>query len=415
MAWPGSASAQLNPGDIVVADRDADAVFKVDPNTGAVSVLAMGPPLLSPVGVTIDRDGNVLVVDQDAPVFEGGVFKLIPGSAPSVFATSPLFSDPIGIAVDSAGRIVVSDTGADPAGLGGNTGAVFRFAPGTAPAPLATSPLFVGPQYLAVDVHDQVTLADFDAVTGPGNGTVFRITPAGAVSVFANSSSFVNPFGVAIAPDAQVLVADDSVIVPPNAGSGTIFRVPPGGSLQGAPAALPGSPDFQRPEGVALDAEGRLVIADPEADPAPMVGDGAIFRSVPGTVPAVLARSALFQQPQGVAVVPPKCFGRFATIVGDPNANTLIGTPNRDVIVGMGGKDVLSGLQGNDLMCGGAGDDLLKGKNGADKLAGEAGRDTLRGGKGKDRLVGGKGKDRLSGGKGKDKLKGGPGKDKENQ
>jgi Ca2+-binding RTX toxin-like protein len=400
------AQAQLNPGDIVVADRNANplgpigdgAIFKVDPATGAVSVLATSAQFDNPFDVALDADGNVLVVDRDADPAglagdTGAVFRFAPGQAPAVLATSPLFDDPAGVALDAQGNVLVADLDADPAGLGGNPGAIFRFAPGEAPSALATSAQFVTPNDVALDAQGNVLVADANADPaglGGNPGAIFRFAPGQAPASLVTGPPFADPLGVALDPQGNVLVADAGAA----GGPGAIFRFAPGQP----PAQLATSVQFVTPERVALDAHGNLLVADADADPAGLGGGpGAIFRFAPGQPPAPLAASAQFDGPIGVAVVPPKCAGRFATIVGDDAKNTLRGTPGPDVIYGGGGKDKLVGGRGNDSICG------------------NDGNDTLKGGKGRDRLLGGKGRDLLKGGKGKDVLKGGKGKDKEVQ
>lgn len=401
------ARAQLSPGDIVVADRNANplgpigdgAIFKVDPATGAVSVLATSALFDNPFDVALDAEGNVLVVDRDAdPAGLGGdtgaVFRFAPGQAPAVLAASPLFNNPAGVAIDAQGDVLVADLDANPAGLGvPNPGAIFRFAPGQAPSTIATSAQFVTPNDVALDAAGNVLVADANADPagfGASPGAIFRFAAGQAPAALATGPPFVDPLGVALDPQGNVLVADAGA----SGGPGAIFRF----ALGQAPGLLATSAQFDTPERVALDAEGNLLVADADADPAGLgTSPGAIFRFAPGQPPAPLAASAQFDSPLGLAVVPPKCGGRFATIVGDDARNTLRGTPGPDVIYGGGGRDTLSGLGGNDRICG------------------NDGRDTLKGGKGKDRLFGGNGKDRLTGGKGKDRLAGGKGKDKEVQ
>lgn len=125
----------------------------------------------------------------------------------------------------------------------------------------------------------------------------------------------------------------------------------------------------------------------------------------------------------------PKCFGKHATIVGTPNADTLHGTAGRDVIVGRGHRDTIDGRGGNDLICGGGGGDTIDGGSefdkikggprpdeldggpGPDDLFGEGGNDFVRGDHGADKLFGEQGIDTLDGGAGPDKVFGGAGPD----
>lgn len=90
---------------------------------------------------------------------------------------------------------------------------------------------------------------------------------------------------------------------------------------------------------------------------------------------AVNAGSQHFTYADGVTVVPPKCGGQFATIVGSSGPDVLKGTRFPDVIAGEGGKDRISGLAGKDRLCGGKGPDTLKGGKGNDLLNGGKGKD----------------------------------------
>jgi sugar lactone lactonase YvrE len=410
-ALPVAAQAQLVPGDIVVADRFADpaglggdtgAIFKVDQASGTVSVLATSPQFRDPFGIAIDAQGNLLVVDEDAdPAGLGGntgaVFRFAPGSPPAALTSSPLFVDPRGIEVDSQGNVVIADSNAGPAG---DAGAVFRFAPGGPPQPLASGPPFEAPTDVAIDAQGNVVVSDLaadPAGLGVDTGAVFRFAPGSPPATLATSPLFKAPEAVAIDAQGNVVVADAAGGGAGNPGQ--IFRFAPGAE----PGVLAAGSPFRDPGGVAIDAQGNLVVADFSADPGGLGNSGAIFRFAPGSPPAALATSSLFGSPQGIAIVPPRCGGRFATIVGDAAGNVLRGTQFADVIAAGAGRDRVLAGNGNDIVCGGLGKDVLKGQKGRDRLLGESGRDKLVGGKGRDILKGGKGTDLLVGGKGRDK------------
>ncbi len=145
---------------------------------------------------------------------------------------------------------------------------------------------------------------------------------------------------------------------------------------------------------MAVDANGQIDVMDSLALPQGGGIKGAVIRVDPNTgAQTTVSSSSLFHDPFGIAIVPPMCAGRYATIVGDPTANRLVGSPFADVIVGLGANDKLIGGAGKDIICGGPGRDVLKGGKGKDTLLGQAGRDKLIGGKGKYRLKGGKGRD----------------------
>ena len=52
----------------------------------------------------------------------------------------------------------------------------------------------------------------------------------------------------------------------------------------------------------------------------------------------------------------PTCYGKSATIVGTPQADTIRGTPGDDVIVADGGNDNVNGSTGTDTCVIDAGD-----------------------------------------------------------
>jgi Ca2+-binding RTX toxin-like protein len=127
------------------------------------------------------------------------------------------------------------------------------------------------------------------------------------------------------------------------------------------------------------------------------------------------------------------CFGKPATIVGTPRADSIVGTTGDDVIYALGGADSVLGDPlddegfpssgyGDDLICGGQGADFITGTAGDDRVDGGKGNDTL-GGKwegGSDVLVGNAGDDTIGeahfylteSGSDQNVLRGGPGDDR---
>ena len=288
------AGAQLGPEEIIVADRDADpaalggntgAIFRVDPDTGSVSTLASSTAFVDPMGVAIDSEGRIVVADRSAdPTGLGGntgaVFRFRPGEAPTPIGASAQFVDPWGVAIDAAGRILVTDS---------SVGDVFRFAPGEAPVSIATT--LTMPAGIAVDTAGNVLVADRNAGAAQG-GEVFRFAPGGLPAALPRTNLFSDPTGIAIDEGGRILVADPDSD-PDGSGrfAGAVFR-----SVPGDPPApvITGGP-MGDPFDLAIDSQGRVLIAD---------SAGGILRAAPGEPAAAFATSPLLQLPLGIAVSP---------------------------------------------------------------------------------------------------------------
>jgi Ca2+-binding RTX toxin-like protein len=105
-----------------------------------------------------------------------------------------------------------------------------------------------------------------------------------------------------------------------------------------------------------------------------------------------------------------------APFIGTPGGDGLFGTVVDDTSYGFGGDDTVEGGSGDDRLFGGAGNDSLPGGVGNDYISGGTGDDHLTGSWGDDLLFGGEGNDYLEGGispdgVGNDRLYGGPGDD----
>src|SRR6267143_4694501 len=65
-AW---AQVTINPGDILVSDANSGggAVLRIDPTSGAQSVVSRGGSLSQPVALAIEGDGKIVVADRYLP------------------------------------------------------------------------------------------------------------------------------------------------------------------------------------------------------------------------------------------------------------------------------------------------------------------------------------------------------------
>lgn len=234
-------------------------------------------------GLTRDSAGNLYVADTGNHVIrkiatDGTVTTLAgaggqPGASDGTGAAAR-FSYPWGLAVDGSGNVYVADSGnhtirrITPAGVvttfAGDAG-VSGSNDGT-----GTAARFASPSGLAFDAAGNLFVSDY------GNSTVRRITPAGAVTTFAGlagqfayvdatgtEARFNYPDGLAVDPDGNLFVADSN--------NNLVRRVTPAGAVTtfaGIPQSA-GSEDggfgvarFNSPVGLAFDGSRNLYVTD---------------------------------------------------------------------------------------------------------------------------------------------------------
>ena len=210
-------------------------------------------------------------------------------------------------------------------------------------------------------------------VSQEADDTVVKIKPGGAQSVVAHDDK-LSPAsdGLVRAPNGILAVATwmkEIVAVDPATGAQ---------SLIAQPSFIPADLDLL-PNGNLLVAHYGSTKGVSEVTPSGEISDFSI--------------DSAYNLPWGVAIAPPRCAGRNATIVGSTGPDKLKGSKFRDVIATLGGNDRVKGLGGKDIICGGSGADRIAGGRGADRLLGQGGPDLLVGGRGRDRLKGGPGHD----------------------
>jgi len=272
-------------GTVLLTDSEADpaglgadpnsglghgAVFRVDPDSGDVSVLSDGqdylpglPPstasiFVDPSGLAVDAIGSIFVADPDADpsgygpdpngfAGHGAIFFVIPGTgevdliadgsnypaglpggAPSVFV------DPIAIAPARDGTLLVLDIGADPLAAGA-FGSIFRVEPFDGEVTLVSSDLqFAGPFDLAEELSGDIVVADWsaDPFSRGDRGAIFRIDltavdPTANAAVLAADAATRNLGGIT-ATDSGHIFAADSLADPLALGrTGTVWSVDP--------------------------------------------------------------------------------------------------------------------------------------------------------------------------------------------
>jgi hypothetical protein len=332
-------------GNVYVADSDNCTIRRIT-SAGVVTTFAGtandpgsadgtgGAAQFSyPQGVAADGAGNVYVADSNNQTIRritpAGVVTTLAGSVripgpDDGTANAARFDSPNGLAVDGAGNVYVADTYSQtirkvtPAGvvttLAGTASSGRGSADGTGRAAQ-----FDSPDSVAVDGSGNVYVADGDSAT------IRKITPAGVVTTFAgtagnfghadgmgSAAQFLQPQGVAVDGEGNVYVADHN--------NCTIRKITPAGMVTTlAGSAVPvginyGSADgtgsaarFNGPSSLAVDGAGNVYVAD--------TGNYTIRKITPARIVTTLAGTAgtqgstdgtggaaSFRYPQGVAV-----------------------------------------------------------------------------------------------------------------
>jgi sugar lactone lactonase YvrE len=181
----------------------------------------------------IDRDGNLYVTysgtrGQQVPV---SIFRVRPDGARESFSSDIV--NPTSMAISPDGHLYVSSR---------FEGTVYRVASDGSAKAFATE----------LGVTCGLAFApDGTLFVGDRSGTVFKVGRTGNVETFATLPPSVAAFHLALAPDGALFVA-----APTLASYDLIYRIAPGGAV----SALPRT--FGRPQGLAFDASGALLVVE---------------------------------------------------------------------------------------------------------------------------------------------------------
>ena len=303
-----TAAVSIRPGDLLVADSQTGsdqrgAIIRVNPLTGAQTLVSGGGSFVDPSGIAFGQHGQLLVVDGNAFGGGGALFAVNPlTGAQTAISSGGAFVNPGGVAVGPGNQIFVADAGAF-----GGTGRIIRVNPNTgAQQQIASGGFLVDPFGIAVGPGPWLYVADH------GFGGIIRVNRgSGAQSVIAGNFPEDGPYGIAVLPNGDLL----ATTVHHDGFSDTIARVIRVNPDTGEKIVIASGAPLFGLYGIALGPNGEILV--PDADSFSLLG--GIFRINPVTgQPNTISSFGLLSEPTSLAVAP--------SPVPEPTTLLLLGT-----------------------------------------------------------------------------------------
>lgn len=288
-----AASVHLLPGDIIVTDQGQQGIggfdgriIRVDPATGAQTIISAGGLLFDPNSVTMDASGNLIVSDFNSS--GGAIIRVDPATGTqTLIASGNLLSHPRGVTLDSAGNIFATTDG----GTSSTRGAVRIDAMTHAQSYISTGGLFRVPEHLLYENANRLIVVDAQAMLS-GNGALIAVSNGN--QSFISSGAIRFPIGLAITSGGYYVTEHDT-----SASIARLDRVDP---LTQAITTVSSGGNLVSPGDVAWNPfRGDLIVADLDA----AGGGGAIIGIDPATgAQSVLPAGGNFFNPTGIMIVP---------------------------------------------------------------------------------------------------------------
>jgi sugar lactone lactonase YvrE len=335
---PASLTLGLD-GKLFLADSYNHAIRTVTPEGVVATLTGAGYPgssdgtgntarLKLPEVVAVDAAGNVYVADSGnctvRKISPDGTVTTLAGSANKPGTedgkgNAARFVHPGGIAVDAKGNVYVADSWSHT---------IRKVTPSGTVTTLAGSPgkfgsinskggeaRFNGPRGIAVDKNGNLFVAD------SGNYTIRKVTPGGIVTTLVGSAEnpgvadgkgtaaqFYYPIGVAVDAVGNVYVTDSwNHTIRKVTQDGAVTTLAGTAQSSGSDDGRGGAARFNRPEGIAADADGNVYVADVGNQTIRKVTSEGAVTTVGGKAGGVgssngTGATAYFSSPSGVAV-----------------------------------------------------------------------------------------------------------------
>ncbi len=301
---------------VLVIDHARRALIQIDPATGARTTLSQRGKLINPIRFALTANGGIYVVNQFGTIGTTGACRLGCGNvikidpltgAQTVVSSGGLLGTLHGLALESSGHLLVTSTYEDRAT------AILRVDPRTGTQRVVSSAGFLfNPTDIALDENGGILVTEDRNEAGAS--VLLRINArTGEQSVIAKASHLVAPYGIALAPNKEIWIADihthASVFIGPeedSGGPGKIIRINP---TTGEQAVLFSGQHFRDPSAIAFGSDGAIYVADPNAV---RLQRGAVIRLDPTTGrQELIATGEDIVGPVDIAVAPPNLKSTF--------------------------------------------------------------------------------------------------------
>lgn len=313
-SFTDSRSSYLTAGDLIVADPGSARIVKVDPLSGAQTLIAQGGMLSGPQAVVVDASGDILVADgvpSGGPTPTAQILRIDPATgSQTLICEGGLLQAPYGMTLDSQGNILVADPYYS---VGGVSGAILKINPATGVQSVAAvGPWIHSPMDVTFDSAGNMYVATTLPMGGFNGVGVVKIDALGNQSQISSGSLPSWTGGIVVDASGTPFTSELYYY-------NGIFRINPS---SGAQSVFSSGYPFQDPWDLAIDLDGNFVVVDGN-----MFGNGGLIRvnAVTGAK-TVVTSGSLLVDPMDVAVVPRISDAPWRVTVswGDASSSTFL-------------------------------------------------------------------------------------------